>query len=401
MSVLLHIGLPKTGTTSLQAAFEGEHPGNRAFISPVSSLLDINRYLPVICTGTQSLEAISQYSLDLAYRRATSPYPSDTPEQAISELRRIIAKYCGGLVLSHEGLSVWKTSISVVDEVAKVTNDISILAYLRPMADLIISRLQQALTATPETALLSLRRSTLDPLQTAAIPFGKRLKPLMHHKDISNVNLRIYKPGMGHSDHGLIDDFSDQIGMKPLRKVDLQNESMSADAVSIAAALLNEMSTAQPNWELYRQSLSLLRKYGSGCFSVGTRRWAQIRSSLAEDLDWASSLVDYDLGRPPNPDAYRIESFADIIEHAQLHRELLFEHLSTRFSTSLDPQHSWRDSFRSALSQITTQDGQLRVLPSDFNPSIYLLENPDVAASGMDPGHHLIHHGFKEHRLGW
>jgi hypothetical protein len=37
-------------------------------------------------------------------------------------------------------------------------------------------------------------------------------------------------------------------------------------------------------------------------------------------------------------------------------------------------------------------------LPKDFNPEVYLLQNPDVAAARMDPVYHYLHHGRFECR---
>jgi Methyltransferase domain len=39
-----------------------------------------------------------------------------------------------------------------------------------------------------------------------------------------------------------------------------------------------------------------------------------------------------------------------------------------------------------------------RDLPDDFNPAGYLRMNPDVQASGMDPGGHYVRHGWRESR---
>lgn len=38
------------------------------------------------------------------------------------------------------------------------------------------------------------------------------------------------------------------------------------------------------------------------------------------------------------------------------------------------------------------------LLPKDFNPEVYLLQNPDVAAARMDPVYHYLHHGRFECR---
>lgn len=38
-------------------------------------------------------------------------------------------------------------------------------------------------------------------------------------------------------------------------------------------------------------------------------------------------------------------------------------------------------------------------LPKDFDPEVYLLRNPDVAAARMDPVYHYIHHGRFEGRI--
>ncbi|MDG2385125.1 MAG: hypothetical protein P8N76_25870 [Pirellulaceae bacterium] len=249
--VIVHIGSPKTGTTSIQASLAHSLSDSRfRFISGTSS----QGNLAALCLFGGNCERY------LKVRRINSSASNrerlrrSANKQWSLRLRDALADNVTPIVSSE---TCWKFDEAEYRDLRKFFEDrgfeVQIVAFLRPVLDYLSSAFQQ---------LVKWQRMDWDSFlaEQAAVDYWKKIKMLDHVFGTANVTLASYDPS--RFPNGCVtQEFSSLIGlgMTPLQST-RRNESLSQDAVKLVYALDRSTSLQQVAWKDQVKRSLLVRK---------------------------------------------------------------------------------------------------------------------------------------------
>ncbi|MBB3225074.1 phytanoyl-CoA dioxygenase family protein [Pseudoduganella umbonata] len=104
-------------------------------------------------------------------------------------------------------------------------------------------------------------------------------------------------------------------------------------------------------------------------------RWSQVTHYFFEDCAYYTPMMS-----DPFYGSIAFRTLKNIVTGEVIPNQVAGHRIPQRFIEATSPdQLQWKDE-------------------DNFDPALYLLANPDVAAAGVDPAHHYLQHGRKERR---
>lgn len=406
MHVTLHIGMPKTGTTTLQHMFQGRHGQDSIFVGPNSPEFASGRHLCVLATRRAGWPERLNITKDMGdflrvHRDRTLKLHGavqDSAEDAMQSFVGFLLRHPGRIVISDETMGEWSPQQPVCSVLRQCDREFDILGYTRQVSTATPSALQEVLrSAAAATCLLIRNISEPDLLARLSPGYKNYFQPWIDEAGAENVVIRPYPEASSDAASSLVSDFSMQTGMQPLRAGSRLNRRDSAETTALSYALLHEMAQSEFDQGLYDASRSIFAGFGSNHIVLSSRALCRINEYRRTDLDWIKAQTGIDHSSGSITSGIEISSLSDLRDLAKTLRRDLSAHVERRWGKVMGPG-SLRESFSAMRSQLTDGHGKLLRLPESFSGEAYLMANADVAAAGIDPGQHYRRHGFQEGR---
>lgn len=404
--VTLHVGMPKTGTTTLQHMFEGRHGDDAVFVGPASAGFQAGRHFCVLATCHAGWPP--DLSRDdpmrrvlLAHRDRTLDLlgaQSDRRDDARARFAGFLGQHPGRVVLSDESLAGWRAQAPIAQVLRDCGRSFDVLGYIRQIATATTAQLQEMIRSSPG-AVIELIRGFPDAarLRPFSPDYRATFAPWDDLAGPERVAVRPYPALGGRGDTSLIRDFSDQIGLQPLRPSPPLNRQDSAEVSAISYALLHDMAQSGFDQALYDMPRSICAGLGRERLTLSPAALRQITRWRMPDLVWAQDRTGCDLAAHSPGGGLEISSLADLCDIAAQLRGPLASHIKDRWSLTASAS-GLRACFADLRSRLIDDAGRLTRLPADFDAQAYRDAHPDIAHAGVDPGLHYRLHGFREGR---
>lgn len=404
--VTFHVGMPKTGTTTLQHAFAGQHGESELFVGPHSPEFPTARHFCVLATRREGwphtlpvapemrllLQAHRDHTLELCGGRG------DTSPDAERLLEGLLRAWPGRIVFSDETMTQWGAVSPVCAVLAARRRPFDAIGYIRGLASSTPALMQELVRSSPQVVVLMIRFFPEPELLQQFSPSYRGLfAPWVEQPGVEDVVIRPYPELVPGGGQDLIRDFSEQIGMQPLRPGPALNAQESVEATAISYALLHEMAQSGFDQALFDVARSLSAGLGSTRLVLGADALEEILRRRAADLEWARSLTGLDMSQADGRSGLEVSSVKGLRDLAEGLRAHLATHIEERWG-AVSGSPGLAHWFAELRGQIVDDHGVLFRLPHDFDGVAYLAANPDVALAGADPGDHYRRHGFREGR---
>lgn len=368
--IFIHVGVPKTGSSALQA-----------FLSLQADVLERQGISYPFCEAEVTVNAgtCTGNLLHVIQKKATA-------EGFQSNLAGLTAHYvpfaldaavaaarCDTVLVSGEFITPYLTP-SLIDYFQTLSrrHRVTFIGFVRDVHDLTLSGWKQHVKARGETR-------DLPDYVAAALDKGffslRKLCMLLH----AGLDVRVRNYDTVRRD--LVGALATEIGFDPAK-----------------AGFLSQ-SSGQKNVSLsYWQAKAIILAQSTGSQRLG------------------AMLVNRFLREPDRRrDPYFAQIDAELLQFLRSDLALLNENLASdeqlRTTLRVDADNSELgfppDIVAKIIDTLHQSDAspivQLKsaahpLLPKDFDPQVYLLRNPDVAAARMDPTYHYLHHGRFEGR---
>lgn len=404
--VTIHIGMPKTGTTTLQHMFAGRHGSNSVFLAPGSPEFPTGRHFCVLATHRagwpESLHGSEEMRDVLrVHRNSTLDHCRGLEDKRQDAEKRFVAfleQHPGRIVFSDETLTGWGAEQPICDVLRACGRAFDVLGYIRQIDSTTPAVMQEMIRSSPEAVAELIRRF---PEAARLRQFSPAYREIFHPWDdqagIGNVVIRPYPELVQDGEVTLVRDFSEQIGMQPLRPSPALNQQASAEVTAISYALLHEMVESGFDRDLFDVARSLCAGLGRERLVLSATALQAILGWRASDLEWTQARTGLDLSLRSTSDGLEISSLADLRGLAGDLLDRLASHIEERWG-AVAKTADLRTCFAELRSQLVDKQGSLVRLPANFDAGAYLAANPDVAIAQCDPGQHYRLHGFRERR---
>lgn len=299
MKAILHIGMHKTGTSSMQASFAQQAPVGVSYFAPGGD--NLNAWVRTLFDGDAALEDLSKLRGipvdDIKQNRApqlaqTNAFVADCTEPSILFSAERLTYSSPGAVARLR------------DWLAQHFETVEVYAYIRDPLAFVRSSYQQ-------------RIKSLAPDETfdRDLPiYRKRFEKF--EEVFGTVNYRLYRSGQ-LKDRDVVLDFTDWIGAEydPAHSLRV-NESLSLEALAYLVAYRRgyrrQKDGPRPS-RLMKPLLAQLLEHKGRRWSLAPKTQNKIIKDISEDCDWMDARLPEPLKREDDPADITIAEANDFI----------------------------------------------------------------------------------------
>lgn len=404
----LHIGMDKTGTTTLQHMFAGQHGLNASVLGPISEPERINDVFFEMAQHSDAASGIAPATpLDVLAHRVVTEHRQHAVRSrqnhqldATRRLRTLLSVAPDHLLISSEDLSSLGHVRTILDTLSATGRTVRALSYARGLASATVATFQEILHSAPQPlAGLIAHCPERDLLSMFAPRYNQRLSPWLDHLGPEQFEIHAYDQLRRKGVQALVDDFSNWSGLQPLRSCPQLNTQDSAEVIAITYALLAEMPAARFDPVLFQFARATCAKFGHRKLILGPEAVSELVRLQEGDVDWIEAQTGQSFRDPDDQQGIAICSASDLHGVAHDLCSELCAHIDQRWGISFRPDTGWHGFFDSFRRAAQDRNGRLQGLPRDFDSAAYLATNPDVALADCDPIEHYLSHGFFEGRF--
>lgn len=294
----LHVGLPKTGSTSIQKSFRDFE--NDAVVYPKSQWPNHLQYFTI---------SFSKRPLELPYFKRTN-LSDEAVLKRVAEVRQELDRLITGrkdVIFSGETILDYLKSDEVTDLIRylKAAFDrIQVIAYIRPPASLLPSQFQEKLKK-------GLTQFKLPPPR-----FRERFGTLIEDVGTENVTfIRYNRADLIGGD--VLVDFSRRVGLEgPPKPVEPVNESLSAEAIATIFKQNQSNKGRLPDAKFRKRSIAIQKKMKTiqgTTFGLSDELVMNHLKEHAEDIAWMERVCGFDLRAENKKVEHPIGSEADLL----------------------------------------------------------------------------------------
>lgn len=374
--VILHIGMHKTGSTSIQEAFGGFKDGDTKY----AALGYVNHSIPFFTAFAANYK---KYHVWKNIGLSEAEIEDKRRQTRAHVLRELEDKRVKRLIFSGEDIAT--LTLKDLEEVkafmAPHAAKIQVYAYVRTPAEFISSALQQTI------------KGGLKDGRAPSPKYRTRFEKFILQFGADSVFFREFsRPNL--KDGSVVADFADWIGLRnapPAAKY--ANESLSLDAARLIYLFNREGPLSKGDRVVFRARQRFIKAMGRALPGKFTLPPHLVREAIdLEDAQWMERVsgVRFDLDALDAGDAHydSIDAFLSDIgdDLAPKLRQVMQAHaISGDFGDDLVKMLT-----RLFYSYIGYTGG--------FDPQAYLAFNPDIKAKGVNVYKHFVEHGVAEGR---
>jgi hypothetical protein len=375
--IILHIGMHKTGSTSIQRALAGFDDG----LTKYPDLGYANHSIPfyTVFSGRHhdykiwKLQGLSPEEIE---KKRAQCFNSIEASLGWCSNRNIIFSGEGLSIISEKGIDAIKNLLD------RYSDNISIVGYVRDPCSYVKSAWQQRIKTgnnmlPPDGPMYRFRFEKFVSL------FGAENTILRHYQKQQLIG------------EDAVTDFCNLAGIKPAVATTYENASLSTEAIKCIYILNNYIDpfdgdrTSNLARDIFIRTVSNLFP---GEFDVPVELYRHVISE--EDCDWLESFSGIKLLRAEASDISNSSSkdkglfFEDLSEGTV---EALLKCISSNVDLGRDPLKLVRRLYYECY--LNTPPSKI-----DFCADRYLELNPDLKLTGVNPYEHYLLHGVKEGR---
>ncbi len=307
LRIIVHAGMHKTGSTSLQLSFAGDTSDKYHYLLGAEPNFSMSMFL--MFEDEDKLQdhlyhRISQVSQEelLTKRAELTKFVDEQISQSPQPT----------LVVSGEDISGYNHRViaRLADYLRSFSEDISVITYVRPPSAYMESAFQERL-----------KHQLVEPDPIALWPrYQKRLQNVIDAFGVEN-NSFVKFDRKGLENENVIDDFSTRVGLPRPKDIDAEaNTSMSAEAVALTYAYRKLLDPTPPSGieaqETDRLFLHRLETIGQGKLRFDKSFLETGRAYYDGDLAWMESHLGVSLDETRSSGAGHIAGSTDLIEQA-------------------------------------------------------------------------------------
>lgn len=316
MKVVVHVGMPKTGTSAVQSAFYRH-------ASPGLEVADLgvpNHSLPLILLFEDPARVAEHHAIwpRGAGFLATIPERRRALRHRLDSQMERLRGTDATLLISAEAL--WgsqrgQVRAGLAEAVAAHGAEVEVLCYVRPPLSYAASAFQQRLKSSKETGPLQLDRlwpgyhRSVEQLDAA---FGRSL-----------VSLRLYGRD-ALRDGDIVADVANVLGVPPPQPTDAAqlrpNTSLGAEATAfLYAARRRGLQLPRGYGQALHDVRTLiggLRRLGSRPLTFAPSAWAPVLDAHRDALAWIEARLGRTLTESRDPEAFEVTSEEDLLRLA-------------------------------------------------------------------------------------
>ena len=371
--VILHIGLHKTGSTSIQKALKGY---NKDGVKSIG-FEEENHSIPMYTIFSENRYDYHIWS--------NENYCRDDIENKKSDYLKILSSECINdkiktLIISGEDLSVLNNSeVKILADYLREKNvKTTIICYVRDPLSWIASNSQERVKAG--WPLIKIDQIFKRSIQNYMQYFGREnIQIYDFHKSIKLTG-------------SIVSHFSEILSIdikEPLR----ENESLNA----VQFALMQFLNTISINTNLEKTRYIVrnkIKKLSSRLLLKNRERLDKqqfvnyISSSNREECNWLKDEfgIHFEI-----PESTEEKNLSDYVNKTLSNSLETINNLFDDIGISYNPQLSLHDNFLNAFIF-------LEIGNKHFDPNVYMELNSDVKAAGVNPYQHYLEFGMKEGR---
>ncbi|MCH2094022.1 MAG: hypothetical protein MK160_02795 [Rhodobacteraceae bacterium] len=314
MKAIVHIGMHKTGTSSIQASFAKVPPSKTAYYT--SNGTNLNQWARVMFEGIESFGTSRQQThfadADFAELRQAE---SDKTDAFLSTCEQ------NAVILSAERFTYMSDDATAqfADWLNTRFSSVDVYAYVRDPLSFCRSSLQQRIKAISPDLSVHLDFPN----------YRKRFEKFETHFGSENINYRLFRRS-GLKEENVVPDFADWIGSAyNMADIISENEGMSLESLAFLV-LLNQGD--RRGFQSMRQTPAL-SELVADVLSFPGSKWhyseemqSKIMTDIASDCDWMDSRLPLPLlrheiasgqcvGGMEDLTAIGIESFETVRDH--------------------------------------------------------------------------------------
>lgn len=297
----LHLGMPKTGSSSIQAAFDGYDRDGLTY----AKLQHKNHGLDLAVTFSKAPHMLREFRWQEVH--------SDEVDVRVRRMRNRVEEACAGsnsVIFSGEAVNDKLKPdefAGLVEKMRSCFDKVVAIAYVRPLASLVSSDIQQRIR-------LGHARFKLPPPN-----YRQRLQPVIDSIGRENTILvRFDRADLVGGD--IVTDFSHRLGLKEAPKSDVTaNESLSAEAIGALYAF-NRFTGPLLSLKMrtnMRQKMELaLKGIGDTKFGLAPELIEKHLEEHREDVAWIEDVCGFDLKGRITPVPQPIRNQQQLLELA-------------------------------------------------------------------------------------
>lgn len=317
MRVVVHVGMPKTGTSAVQAAFHRHaSPGFE-----VADLVRANHSVPLILLFEDPRRVAEHQAIWPRGEGFLATLPTqreDLRRRLDGQLERLRGT---GATLLISAEALWNSRhggvrARLAEALAAHGAEVEVLCYVRPPLSYAASAFQQRLKAPRAGAPLDLDRlwpgyrRHVEPLDAA---FGRHA-----------VRLRLYRRD-ALRDGDVVSDVSDALGVPTPQRTGAArsrpNASLGAEATAfLYAARRGGLRLPEGYGEALRDmraAIAGLRRLGSRPLTFAPSAWDPVRAAHRDDLAWIEARLGQPLAETREPGAVEVATEDDLLRLAR------------------------------------------------------------------------------------
>lgn len=276
----LHLGMPKTGSSSIQDAFYG-FSDSKTIYAP---LKEKNHGLPLAAAFSHTPANVREFRW-----RETPP---DEIDAIVARMKNQIEKACSGsksVIFSAEAVIDQLNASEFAGLVQKMRahfDRVVAIAYVRPLASLASSQMQQRI------------RMGLREFKLPAPNYRKRFKPVLNvipREDC--IFVRFDRADLFGGD--IVEDFAHRLGLEKAPKSDtVTNESLSAEALGALFAFNRFCGPSlrlKDRTKMRRQLERNLMQSGTTKFGLSQEMVLAHLEKYRADIAWIEDICGFDV----------------------------------------------------------------------------------------------------------
>ena len=302
----VHIGMHKTGSTAIQAAFHGYNDGKIA-------MLDLGRP-----NHSWPMQAVFSSGVSRAREGLRNGVKADDIDATAASLRNSIitqfqASTCD-FIITGEGLSTRLSAADIADLKVFLANwfqKVQVIIYFRDPASFMRSAFQQLVKGSELAFDLDLVRPN----------YRKRTRGWMTQFGKENVTVVLYDR-KAFAKGSVVHDFAQRIGVEVSHVSHVsKNESLHAEGLAICYAIRNELAEGNLSllrWAGLRADLLLAPNFGTRKFDFSETLIAEALDKQKEDIAWAEEMMKQPFPvRKRTTDAVEFGSHEDLLQYGR------------------------------------------------------------------------------------
>ena len=374
--VILHIGLHKTGSTSIQKALKGY---NKDGVKAIG-FEEENHSIPMYTIFSENR---SDYHI-----WTNAGANKDQVNQRRETYLKILTDHINDknnekLIISGEDISVLsaKEKHKLIKFFTKLDISIKVIAYVRSPIDWSASVFQQ------------MAKDGHPPKGKIATNYKHSLKPFLEILGKNNILVFPFND-VQKKYSSIINHFSDVLKIK-LPDINNENESLTEFQLALVCSLNSIKLQTNGNPHRYRirkKLVDIIREYR--CEGLASKKLDKkyfvpfLHEMVEKDVEWLSDNFDIKFTEISNKSN---ENFDDYLRKKL---QVNHDHVANIFQNigvSYREGDSINDNFLNAFICLETGN-------KHFDPNVYLELNPDVKAAGANPYQHYLEFGIKKGR---